>query len=42
MKFTAKVIADFLLPEDVTLDGVEFNMSGQKTDNASCIQFYND
>ena len=35
-----KVIADFLLPEDVTLDGVEFNMSGQKTDNASCIQFY--
>jgi len=35
-----KAFSEFLLPEDVTLDYVEFNMPGQKTDNASCIQFY--
>lgn len=33
-------ISEFLLPESVTLDGVQFNMPVQETGNASCIQFY--
>jgi len=33
------VISEFVVPEDVTLDGVEFNRPG-KADNDSCVQFY--
>jgi len=35
-----EIISEFMLPEDVTLDGVEFNKPGQKIDGTSCIQFY--
>lgn len=34
------MISEFSLPEDVRLDGVDFNIPGQGADNANCIQFY--
>jgi Tfp pilus assembly protein FimT len=33
-------LAEFLLPDNVTLEGVEFNMPGQKALADTCIQFY--
>ncbi|WP_175530235.1 pilus assembly FimT family protein [Desulfobacula phenolica] len=35
-----ETICEFLLPEDVRLDGVDFNVQGQEADNGLCIQFY--
>ncbi|WP_300461129.1 prepilin-type N-terminal cleavage/methylation domain-containing protein [Desulfobacula sp.] len=32
--------SEFTLPEDVRLDGVEFNSPGQEADTDGCIQFY--
>jgi Tfp pilus assembly protein FimT len=37
----ADILAQFLVPEDVTLDGVDFNRPGQESDDDNaCIQFY--
>jgi prepilin-type N-terminal cleavage/methylation domain-containing protein len=37
----ANILAEFLVPEDVTLDGVTFNRPGQEfDDDDACIQFY--
>ena len=34
------ILSEFTLPEDVRLDGVEFNSPGQEADTDGCIQFY--
>ncbi len=36
-----KIISEFVMPENLTLDGVEFNRHGQKTtaERDACIQF---
>jgi len=36
----SEAISDFPLPDDITLDGVEFNIPGQENRTRSCIQFY--
>lgn len=33
-------ISDFFLPDETTLDGIEFNIPGQEIRTTSCIQFY--
>ncbi len=36
----SEAISDFPLPDDITLDGVEFDIFGQENMTRSCIQFY--
>lgn len=36
----SEAISEFSLPEDVRLDGADFNSPGQEADNDTCIQFY--